>query len=522
MTYSATDEAIAALTKWSSVPDDSPWQFQSADNLHEHVREHREKLLNNVTSVEEQIQFYTGINTFLISHLGQTVRKADTSHLWMNVIAYHMIILSQEYAGLERAIGSIFFAKGRLLTDEVNMYNKVKFYAMSYFDVALKYSADIADIFDDQFRNSTLEETLTVQRRKIQSGETTSNPTAEAGIQWFDNMTSYIAILQNMEGLLSKKILSELENQVQDGSIKVTLNVVILLAMIMVSPPIVYGVYKMASDMQSTACRLRDLTQELEYDREKAEILLGQIFPKCIANEMKENNAVPAKYFDKVTVMFSSIVGFADISATMSPHQVVDMLNRLYHTFDSVIDDYDVTKVESTGGVYQVVSGLPSANGGRHAGEIASLALHFMAVAKNFNPLLVSCKIRLRIGIHTGPCVAGVVGYNRPRYYVFGHTVNIAQKLEATSEANRVHISCQTMHTLKSRGDFTVIPRTDTPLAVKDLMPDVFKQSYWLISQQKPSLPAKEKRDIFAVQCNEKSGEGAVDFQGNLQGKCAM
>ncbi|XP_066295323.1 uncharacterized protein [Branchiostoma lanceolatum] len=497
-TYRTTDEAIASLTKWSDVPGDSPWQFRSGKNLHEYVREHRQELISNKTSVEEQIQFYTDINTFLISHLGQTVRKADTSHLWMNVIAYHMIILSQEYAGLERALGSVFFAKGRLLTEEASMYNEVKFYAMSYFEVALKYSADITDIFDDQFRSSTLEKTLTTQRQEIQINHMT-HPTADAGMQWFDNMTSYIAILQNMELLLSKKILSDLHTQVEDGSTRVIMNAIILVTMMVVSPPIVYGVYKMASDIQSTACRLKDLTQELEHDREKADILLGQIFPKCIANQMKENNAVPAKYFGKVTVMFSSIVGFADISAMMSPRQVVDVLNRLYHIFDSVIDDYDVTKVESTGGVYQVVSGLPSTNGDRHADEIASLALRFMAVGKNFNPLLVSCKIRLRIGVHTGPCVAGVVGYNRPRYYVFGHTVNIAQKLEATSEANRIQMSCQAMRTLTSRGGFTVTPRTDTPLAIKDLMPDIYKGTYWLISQQRPSQPAEEKRNIFAV-----------------------
>eukprot|EP00058_Branchiostoma_floridae_P025299 XP_002610789.1 hypothetical protein BRAFLDRAFT_91581 [Branchiostoma floridae] len=428
--YKITDEAIEALTKWSNVPNDSPWQFRSGTNLHKYVREHRQELLSNQTSVEEQIH----------SNFQKVARTAISDSL----------------------------IPGHLLKEEANMYNKVKFYAMSYFEMALKYSTEIADMFVGQYRNSTLEKTLTTQRQQIQSGDAVASPTTEAGVQWFDNMTSYIGILQSMEGMLSENILSDLQTQVQAGSTKVTLNVVILIAMMIVSPPIVYGVYKMASDMQSIACRLKDLTHELECDREKAEILLSQIFPKCIANQMKENNAVPAKYFKTVTVMFSSIVGFADISAMMSPHQVVDVLNRLYHTFDSVIDDYDVTKVESSGGVYQVVSGLPSANGDRHAGEIASLALRFMAVAKNFNPLLVSCKIRLRIGIHTGPCVAGVVGYNRPRYYVFGHTVNIAQKLESTSEANRIQVSCHTMRTLTSQGGFTVIPRTDTPMAVKN------------------------------------------------------
>lgn len=147
---------------------------------------------------------------------------------------------------------------------------------------------------------------------------------------------------------------------------------------------------------------------------------------------------------------------------------MVDLLNDLYTCCDSIISHYDVYKVETIGDAYMVVSGLPIRNGDRHAGEIASMALHMLRKINRFEIKHRRGEpVKLRIGIHSGHCVAGVVGLKMPRYCLFGDTVNTASRMESTGEAFKIHISEATKTLLDRLGGYRYEERGLTPIKVK-------------------------------------------------------
>ncbi|XP_036031521.1 guanylate cyclase D [Onychomys torridus] len=228
---------------------------------------------------------------------------------------------------------------------------------------------------------------------------------------------------------------------------------------------------------QSLEGLVQERTEELELERRKTERLLSQMLPPSVANALKMGTTVEPEYFDQVTIYFSDIVGFTTISALSEPIEVVGFLNDLYTLFDAVLDSHDVYKVETIGDAYMVASGLPRRNGSRHAAEIANMALDILSYAGNFRmrhaPDVPIC---VRAGLHSGPCVAGVVGLTMPRYCLFGDTVNTASRMESTGLPYRIHISRSTVQTLLSLDEgYMIDVRGQTELKGKGL-----EETYWL------------------------------------------
>lgn len=191
----------------------------------------------------------------------------------------------------------------------------------------------------------------------------------------------------------------------------------------------------MMSMMEKYANNLEDLVNErtgmLIQEKKKTEDLLHRMLPPPVAERLTLGEGIEPESFDSVTIYFSDIVGFTQMSAESTPLEVVNFLNDLYTLFDSIIQGYDVYKVETIGDAYMVVSGLPLRNGSRHAGEICSMALDLLTAVHSYRIAhRPHDTLKLRIGIHTGPVCAGVVGVTMPRYCLFGDTVNTASRME--------------------------------------------------------------------------------------------
>ncbi|KAG7469514.1 hypothetical protein MATL_G00129560 [Megalops atlanticus] len=241
------------------------------------------------------------------------------------------------------------------------------------------------------------------------------------------------------------------------------------------------------SRMEQYATNLEELVEErtqayLE-EKRKAETLLYQILPHSVAEQLKRGETVQAEAFDSVTIYFSDIVGFTAISAESTPMQVVTLLNDLYTCFDAIIDNFDVYKVETIGDAYMVVSGLPVRNGKLHGREIARMSLALLDAVRSFKIRhRPDQQLKLRIGIHSGPVCAGVVGLKMPRYCLFGDTVNTSSRMESNGEALKIHVSAATRDVLQEFNCFQLELRGEVEMKGKGKM-----TTYWLLGETQSS-----------------------------------
>lgn len=248
---------------------------------------------------------------------------------------------------------------------------------------------------------------------------------------------------------------------------------------------------QMMDMMEKYANNLEDLvterTRQLFEEKQKTEDLLHRMLPAPVADRLTRGIGVEPESYDFVTIYFSDIVGFTAMSAESTPLQVVNFLNDLYTLFDRIIRGYDVYKVETIGDAYMVVSGLPLKNDS-HAGEIASMSLELLEAVKNHRIAhRPNDTLKLRIGIHTGPVAAGVVGLTMPRYCLFGDTVNTASRMESNGEALKIHISPQCKGALDKVGGYITEERGLVNMKGKGEV-----MTYWLTGATDKAIKKRE------------------------------
>ncbi|XP_052786457.1 atrial natriuretic peptide receptor 1-like isoform X2 [Mya arenaria] len=238
------------------------------------------------------------------------------------------------------------------------------------------------------------------------------------------------------------------------------------------------------SRMEQYANNLESLVEERTADfleqKKKAEDLLYMMLPKQVAGQLIRGETVMPETFDSVTIYFSDICGFTALSSESTPMQVIDLLNDLYTTFDSIIENFDVYKVETIGDAYMVVSGLPVRNGNLHAREISRMSIALLNAVLSFRIRhKPNDQLKLRIGIHSGSVCAGVVGLKMPRYCLFGDTVNTASRMESNGLPLRIHVSPFTKEVLDQFGSFELELRGPVEMKGKGAV-----TTYWLSGER--------------------------------------
>ncbi len=187
--------------------------------------------------------------------------------------------------------------------------------------------------------------------------------------------------------------------------------------------------------------------------RKRSDELLLNILPGEVAEELKEKGSADAKQFDEVTVMFTDFKGFTQISEKLSPTELVNEIHECFKAFDNIISKHNIEKIKTIGDSYMCAGGLPIANK-TNASDVVSAALEIqqfmqqhLQQRKNENKEV----FKIRIGVHTGPVVAGIVGVKKFAYDIWGDTVNIASRMESSGEAGKVNISGATHELVKDK-----------------------------------------------------------------------
>jgi adenylate cyclase len=192
-------------------------------------------------------------------------------------------------------------------------------------------------------------------------------------------------------------------------------------------------------------------TKRLEEETTRFERLLVSVLPKPIVGRLNRGELLIADRFDEATVLFADLVGFTERSAAAAPADVVRYLNRLFSEFDALAQSLGVEKVKTIGDAYLVVAGIPEARED-HCQAVVRMALGMMERLQQVNRD-AGWSFRMRIGIHSGPVVAGIIGSLRMSYDIWGDTVNVASRLESTAPPDRIHVSERVAERVRERFD---------------------------------------------------------------------
>jgi class 3 adenylate cyclase len=222
--------------------------------------------------------------------------------------------------------------------------------------------------------------------------------------------------------------------------------------------------YRLTISMIKFKLALMEANDELGVEKAQSDKLLRNILPDEVADELKITGRASAKHYQKVSVLFTDFKGFTARSASMTPEEVIEELNKCFSAFDEIIEKYNLEKIKTIGDAYMCAGGLPVANKTNHIDAIrAGLAMQdYMTAYKNECIAKGEPYYECRLGINTGEVVAGVVGTKKFAYDIWGDTVNTASRAESNGALGKVNITETTYELVKDifkceyRGDIEV------------------------------------------------------------------
>lgn len=196
-------------------------------------------------------------------------------------------------------------------------------------------------------------------------------------------------------------------------------------------------------ELERRMAELNEARREAEKQRERSDQLLRNILPSAIAEELRSKESVTPRYHESVTIMFADFEGFSRLTERIEPKGLIEQLDQFFSAFDAIVERHRLEKLKTIGDAYMCVGGLPEPNR-THEVDSCLAALDFLDFMRRTNAQREKLHLprwELRVGIHTGPVMAGVVGQRKFVYDIWGDAVNVAARLEAAGGSGRINVS---------------------------------------------------------------------------------
>ena len=386
--------------------EDFAWWSGSADSLTSYLKTQRIFIMKNSSiTMYDVIKYYSPVIALFNQWIGLSINNSLTESVWIRGVSYYQLLAAYSFMSNERSFGLTYYLNGSLPWQQFLLLEKARIQLENRINIARGLSQTITDLYEQIEYSSYHGDTdISASRGSMLNDNAIPVAVSEA-VVWNKRYSYFMTSVKTLilfVGFQLQEAMMHDANAV-DVPLLVAYCIVILVILAFLSPFAMRSGYSTISTLLAYALLMEKKTRELKREKRRTENLLNQMLPRFVAYRLKKGEFMDAEEYRSVTIFFSDIEDFADISARSLPMQIVGFLNDIYNLIDREIVKFDIYKVETIGCIYMVASGLPMRNGQRHVREIARFALELLRVTEQFViPHMPTRKLQLRMGMHSG------------------------------------------------------------------------------------------------------------------------
>ena len=434
--FANTDAAIIG-SKWRDFGGEKLFATKLRFQIKlDDFREYADKAAKNDTNLDAQdtdvLTLYNLATTRFLNTLEQLIGMAQSSNNWRLMMTYFNMIKVIESTGIGLVYGLRFYGVGQLVGPDMVTYVQQNSLVVEYYRQAKELVPDdVGGVLDSLYAGEGFKIVTSSSKQILANVKIDRDH--EKGRLYFEGCNKFVKSLTVVLDMITRRVKLIGEEDLYDSLLAQVWGVFLLFVVLAISPLLVILARNAISTIQIFATSVENKAEAMKRQQRKQERLIYKMLPKIVVQKMNSGEEV-AENFDSATIFFSSVHEFALMTKNCSAMEVIQFLNNLYTVMDGRMDEFDVYKVETISDSYMVASGLPKRNGDKHAVEISSMALNLMAACGMVvRPDKRPKTIDIRVGIHTGAVVAGIVGTKMPRYCLFGDAINTSSRMQSTS-----------------------------------------------------------------------------------------